>query len=76
MSTDRTCNSSTWSREEQKIVQNILAIYFNGNNLLTKMEEELLGITIDEIKDYYNILLEDINDIDSRCAPLKNYPEM
>lgn len=40
------------------------------------MEEELSGITVDEIKDYYNILLEDINDIDFGRAPLNNYPEM
>ncbi|KAG5584385.1 hypothetical protein H5410_044819 [Solanum commersonii] len=76
MSTDRTCNSSIWSREEDKIFENILAIYFNDNNLLPKMEESLPGKTVDEIKDHYNILLEDINAIDSGGTPLPNYPEM
>ncbi|XP_049406343.1 transcription factor SRM1-like [Solanum stenotomum] len=76
MSTDRTCNSTFWTREEDKIFENILAIYFNDNNLLMKMEEALPGKTVDEIKDHYNILLEDIDAIDSRGAPLPNNPEM
>ncbi|KAK4724353.1 hypothetical protein R3W88_027132 [Solanum pinnatisectum] len=64
MITVRTCNSSLWTREEDKIFENILAIYFNNNNLLMKMEE-----------DHYNILLEDIDVIDSGGAPLPNYLE-
>ncbi|KAH0646430.1 hypothetical protein KY285_011221 [Solanum tuberosum] len=76
MSTVRTCNSSLWTREEDKIFENILVIYFNDNNLLMKMEEALPGKSVDEIKDHYNILLEDIDAIDSGGAPLPNYPEM
>ncbi|WMV44753.1 hypothetical protein MTR67_038138 [Solanum verrucosum] len=76
MSTDRTCNSTFWTREEDKIFENILAIHFNDNNLLTKIEEALPGKTVDEIKDHYNILLEDIDAIDSGGAPLPNNPEM
>ncbi|KAK4730978.1 hypothetical protein R3W88_023966 [Solanum pinnatisectum] len=76
MSIDRTCNSTFWIREEDKIFENILAIYFNNNNLLMKMEEALPGKTVDEIKDHYNILLEDIDAIDSGGAPLPNNPEM
>ncbi|KAH0737274.1 hypothetical protein KY290_035979 [Solanum tuberosum] len=76
MSTDRTCNSTFWTREEDKIFENILAIYFNDNNLLTKMEEALPEKTVDEIKDHYNMFLEDIDAIDSGGAPLPNNPEM
>ncbi|KAK4730976.1 hypothetical protein R3W88_023964 [Solanum pinnatisectum] len=76
MSTNRTCNNSFCTREEDKIFENILAIYFNDNNLLTKMEEALPGKTVDEIKDHYNILLEDIDAVDFGGAPLPNYPEM
>ncbi|KAG5584384.1 hypothetical protein H5410_044818 [Solanum commersonii] len=76
MSTDRTCNSSFWTREEDKIFENILAIYFNDNNQLTKMEEALPGKTVDEIKDHYNILLEDIDAINFGGTPLPNYPEL
>ncbi|KAH0638252.1 hypothetical protein KY289_038167 [Solanum tuberosum] len=76
MSTDRTCNSSFWTREEDKIFENILAIYFDDNNLFMKMEEALPGKSVDQIKDHYNILLEDIDAIDSGRAPLPNYPEL
>ncbi|WMV44757.1 hypothetical protein MTR67_038142 [Solanum verrucosum] len=76
MSTNRTCNSSFWTREEDKIFENTLAIYFNKNNLLRMMEEALPQKSLQDIKDHYNILLEDINDIDSGCVPLHNYPEM
>ncbi|XP_049406341.1 transcription factor SRM1-like [Solanum stenotomum] len=76
MSTDRTCNSSFWTREEDKIFENILAIYFDDNNLFMKMEEALPGKSVDQIKDHYSILLEDIDAIDSGRAPLPNYPEL
>ncbi|KAK6779587.1 hypothetical protein RDI58_021771 [Solanum bulbocastanum] len=76
MSTDRTYNSSFWTREEDKIFENTLAIYFNKNNLLRMMEEALPQKSLQDIKDHYNILLEDINAIDSGCVPLRNYPEM
>jgi len=76
MSTDRTCKSSFWTREEDKIFENILAIYFDDNNLFMKMEEALPGKSVDQIKDHYNILLEDIDAIDSGLAPLPNYPEL
>ncbi|XP_049407044.1 transcription factor SRM1-like [Solanum stenotomum] len=76
MSTNRTCNSSFWTREEDKVFENTLAIYFNKNNLLRMMEEALPQKSLQDIKDHYNILLEDINDINSGCVPLHNYPEM
>ncbi|KAH0652669.1 hypothetical protein KY289_030347 [Solanum tuberosum] len=76
MSIDQTCNSSFWTREQDKIFENTLVIYFNDSNLFRKMEEALLGKSVDDIKDHYNILLEDINAINSGCTPLRNYLEM
>ena len=40
------------------------------------MDEALAGKSVDEIMDHYNILLEYIDAIDSRCAPLPNYPQI
>ncbi|KAK4730980.1 hypothetical protein R3W88_023968 [Solanum pinnatisectum] len=40
------------------------------------MEEALPQKSLQDIKDHYNILLEDINAIDFGCVPLRNYPEM
>ncbi|XP_015086991.1 transcription factor SRM1-like [Solanum pennellii] len=75
-SIDQTCNSSFWTRDEDKIFENTLAIYVNDNNLFMKMEEALPGKSLDDIKDHYNILVEDICVIDSGHVPLPNYPKM
>ncbi|PHT71871.1 hypothetical protein T459_22656 [Capsicum annuum] len=76
MRTDRTCNSSFWTKEEDKIFEITLAIYFKDNNLLRRMEEELPGKSGDDIINYYNILLEDVEAIDSGRVPIPNYPEL
>uniref|UniRef100_A0A3Q7I183 Myb-like domain-containing protein n=1 Tax=Solanum lycopersicum TaxID=4081 RepID=A0A3Q7I183_SOLLC len=76
MSIDHTCNSSFWTREKDKIFENTLVIYFNDNNLFTKMEEALPGKSLDYIKDHYNIFLEDTGAIDFGHVPLPNYIKM
>ncbi|MCD7461047.1 hypothetical protein HAX54_045060 [Datura stramonium] len=76
MSTHRTCNRSFWTKEEDKIFENTLAIYFNDDNLLKKMAEALPGKSDDDIKYHYDILLEDLNAIECGHVPLPNYPEM
>ncbi|MCD7461050.1 hypothetical protein HAX54_045063 [Datura stramonium] len=76
MSTERTCNRSFWTKEEDKIFENTLAIYFNDDNLFKKMAEALPGKSDDDIKYHYDILLEDLNAIESGHVPLPNYPEM
>ncbi|CAN4099078.1 unnamed protein product [Withania somnifera] len=77
MSTDRTCNSSFWSKEEDTIFEDTLAFYFmGGGDLLTKMKEALPGKSHDEIINHYKTLLEDVEAIDSGLVPLPNYPEM
>ncbi|XP_015165105.1 transcription factor DIVARICATA-like [Solanum tuberosum] len=40
------------------------------------MEEAFPGKSLDDIKDHYNILLEDIGAIDSGHVSLPNYPKM
>ncbi|MCD7461044.1 hypothetical protein HAX54_045057 [Datura stramonium] len=76
MSTDETCNRSFWTKEEDKIFENTLAIYFNDDNLFKKMAEALPGKSDDDIKYHYDILLEDLKAIESGHVPLPNYPEM
>ncbi|XP_055811703.1 transcription factor MYBS1-like [Solanum dulcamara] len=76
MSTERTYNSSFWTREEDEIFENTLAIYCNDKNLFMKMKEELLGKSLDDITDHINILIEDIDAIESEHVLLPNYPEM
>ncbi|PHU06541.1 hypothetical protein BC332_23030 [Capsicum chinense] len=75
MSTSRTCNNSLWTKEETKIFENTLEIYFNDANLFTKMEEALPWKSLVDIKDHYNILIEDIDVIESGRVTLPDYPE-
>ncbi|KAM3325217.1 hypothetical protein P3S67_000341 [Capsicum chacoense] len=76
MSTDRTCNSSFWTKDEDKILENTLAIYSEDKDLFTKMEEALPGKLRDDIINHYNILIEDVEAIDSGRVPLPNYLEL
>ena len=71
----QTCNSSFWTRDEDKIFENTLAIYYNDKNLFTEKEEALPGKSLDDIKYHYNILFEDIGAIDYGHVPLPNYPK-
>ncbi|PHT71897.1 hypothetical protein T459_22682 [Capsicum annuum] len=76
MSTDWTCNSSFWTKEEGKIQENTLAIYSRDKDLFTNMEEALLGKSRDDIINHYNILIEDLEPINSGHVPLPYYPEV
>ncbi|KAK4708290.1 hypothetical protein R3W88_029215 [Solanum pinnatisectum] len=76
MNTDRTCNNSFWTKEENKIFENTLAINKDNNNLLEEMAKTLPGKSTDDIKDHCNVLIEDLNIIESGYVTLSNYPEM
>lgn len=76
MSTNVTCNSSFWSKEEDIILENALAMHFDDKDLLKKMEEALPEKSVDEILHHYNELVEDINAIELGSVQLRRYPEM
>ncbi|PHT25807.1 hypothetical protein CQW23_34572 [Capsicum baccatum] len=76
MSTDWTCNSSFWTIEEDKIHENILAIYSEDKDLSTKMEEALPGKLRGDIINRYNIFTEDVEPKKSGYVPSPNYPEV
>ncbi|KAM3217500.1 hypothetical protein P3L10_026943 [Capsicum annuum] len=76
MSTVQTCNSSFWTKEEDKINENTLAIYSEDKDLCTNMEKTLPGKSRDDMINHYNILIEDVEPIDSGRVPLPNYPEV
>ncbi|KAH0745755.1 hypothetical protein KY285_007412 [Solanum tuberosum] len=71
MNTNQTCNNSFWTKEEDKLFENTVAVNKDNNNLLEEMEETLPGKSADE-----DILIEDINVIESRYVPLPNHPKM
>ncbi|KAH0711811.1 hypothetical protein KY289_007770 [Solanum tuberosum] len=76
MNTDRTCNNSFWTKENDKIFENTLATNEDNNNLSEEMAKAISGKSTDDIKDHHNILIEDINVIESGYVPLPNYPKM
>lgn len=67
-------SSSSWSWEEEKAFENALAIHFQDtNDGWEKIAQELPEKSIEEIKQHYVLLLEDIDAIDSGKVPLPNY---
>lgn len=72
MRTHWTCNNFFWTREDYKVFENNLALNFNYYDLFRTMEEALSKKSVDEIKDHYNTILEDIDAIDYGRHPLPN----
>lgn len=67
-------SSSSWSWEQEKAFENALAIHFDDiNDRWEKIAQDLPGKTVEEIKHHYELLLEDINGIDSGKVPLPSY---
>ncbi|KAG5529858.1 hypothetical protein RHGRI_030286 [Rhododendron griersonianum] len=70
------CNSSSWTREQDKAFENALAIYCKGSiNRWEKIAAMVPGKTIKEIKDHYAILVEDIHAIEAGHVPLPRYKD-
>ncbi|CAK9143445.1 unnamed protein product [Ilex paraguariensis] len=74
MSSDGTCNGSFWTREQDKAFENALAIYGGDpDDRWEKIAAAVTGKTREEIKDHYELLVEDVNAIESGCVPLPSY---
>ncbi|KAF7130449.1 hypothetical protein RHSIM_Rhsim10G0187000 [Rhododendron simsii] len=70
------CNSSSWTREQDKAFENALAIYCKDSiNRWEKIAAKVPGKTIEEIKDHYGILVEDIHAIEAGHVPLPHYKD-
>lgn len=74
MNSNDACYNSSWTREEDKVFENGLAIipeddYYRWQ----KIAEMIPGKTVEEIKLHYDILVEDINDIEAGLVPLPCY---
>uniref|UniRef100_A0A5B6YQC3 Putative transcription factor DIVARICATA-like n=1 Tax=Davidia involucrata TaxID=16924 RepID=A0A5B6YQC3_DAVIN len=74
MSTNKTCNYPMWTREQDKAFENALAIYFeDSSDRWEKIAAAVPGKTLEEIKYHYNLLVEDVNAIESGLVPLPCY---
>ncbi|XP_059315013.1 uncharacterized protein LOC132065583 [Lycium ferocissimum] len=76
MSSDQTCSSSSWTKEEDKAFENALAIYSGDSDLLMKIAAAVPQKSLQEITQHYNDLVEDVNDIESGKVPLPKYGKM
>ncbi|XP_016467729.1 uncharacterized protein LOC107790243 isoform X2 [Nicotiana tabacum] len=72
----KTCNSSSWTKEEDRAFETALAIYAGDSNQLMKIAAAVPRKSIPEILQHYKKLVDDINDIEAGKVPLPQYGRM
>ncbi|KAF8407414.1 hypothetical protein HHK36_006545 [Tetracentron sinense] len=74
MTTDEKGNSSLWSREQEKAFEIALAVHpEDSTDRWEKIAADVPGKTLAEIKHHYELLVEDIDGIESGRVPLPCY---
>ncbi|KAE9615767.1 putative transcription factor MYB/SANT family [Lupinus albus] len=74
MSVDEMDVSSEWSWEQDKAFESALVNHpEDAPDRWEKIVDDVPGKTIEEIKQHYELLVEDINQIESGCVPLPSY---
>ncbi|KAF6166672.1 hypothetical protein GIB67_005534 [Kingdonia uniflora] len=67
-------NSSSWTREQDKTFENALATYDQRTpDFWEKVASAVEGKTVEEVKKHFEILIEDVKNIESGKVPLPNY---
>ncbi|XP_057961071.1 transcription factor SRM1 [Malania oleifera] len=71
---DEMGSSSSWSREQDKAFEDALATYpEDSSDRWEKIAADVPGKTLGEVKLHYELLVEDVNQIESGCVPLPIY---
>ncbi|PHU17272.1 Transcription factor DIVARICATA [Capsicum chinense] len=66
--------SSIWSREQDIAFENALATYPEDSaDRWEKIAGDVSGKTLEEVKNHYEILVDDVSRIESGCVPLPCY---
>lgn len=74
MTMDEVDNSSEWSWEQDKAFENALATYpEDDSDRWEKIAADVPGKTMEEIKQHYELLVDDIGQIEAGCVPLPSY---
>ncbi|XP_023536896.1 transcription factor SRM1 [Cucurbita pepo subsp. pepo] len=74
MTVDEAGSSSLWSLEQDKAFENALASHpEDDSDRWEKIAADVPGKTVEEIKHHYELLVEDVNLIESGCVPLPSY---
>lgn len=67
---------STWTREENKMFENALAIFDKDTHDRWSNVAKATGKTEEEVKLHYQKLVEDIENIEADLVPLPKYNEV
>lgn len=71
---DEKSKSSIWSREQDKAFENALATYpEDALDRWEKIAGNIPGKTLEDIKEHYELLVDDVNQIESGFVPLPSY---
>lgn len=74
MTVDEKSKSSIWSREQDKAFENALATYpEDALDRWEKIAGNIPGKTLEDIKEHYELLVDDVNQIESGFVPLPSY---
>lgn len=74
MTVDEKDDSGSWSREQDKAFENALATYPEDlDDRWEKIGGDVPGKTLEEVKHHYELLVEDINQIEAGRIPLPSY---
>ncbi|KAL6332491.1 hypothetical protein AAG906_008522 [Vitis piasezkii] len=74
MTGDEVSDSSLWSREQNKAFEDALATYPEDlSDRWEKIAADVPGKTLEEVKHHYELLVEDVTQIESGSVPLPCY---
>lgn len=66
--------SGSWTAKQNKLFENALAIYDKDTpDRFHNLAKAVGGKTVEEVKRHYDVLVEDVNKIESGEVPLPNY---
>lgn len=67
-------SNSTWTAKQNKLFENALATYDKDTpDRFHNLAKAVGGKTVEEVKRHYEMLVQDINHIESGKVPLPNY---
>lgn len=66
-------SSSSWTPKQNKLFERALAVYDKDTPERWHNIAKAVGKTVDEVKRQYEILLKDVDDIESGRYPYPNY---
>ncbi|XP_021901516.1 protein RADIALIS-like 3 [Carica papaya] len=70
-------SGSSWTTKQDKLFENALAIFDKDTpDRWHNLARAVGGKTVDEVKKHYELLVEDVKQIESGQVPLPNYKKM